>query len=305
MFLLMLAAALPGLYWEQGPETTGALKTAGIECIQVAPTRADAWKRAGYCAIGADLSSYEKLARPGVEYRPDVASATRAPWVTSNGWRLLRGGAKPVYYDAGKGGAALCVAEASAYGATVLVRVDPGDLDLFGAMLRFLKRMDAPALPVQSNIGFIDDGSPEAGEVMNLFTRRNMLFRIVAAPDANLDLNVRLGAPEYPRGAAANPSEFASMVRRKLTDEKRLLRIYGSDVVIARLTGDRSQARLHLLNYGGKTVEGLRVRLLGEYRNAKLSMPAGDAKVSDLVAAGGSTEFTIPTLDTYAIIDLR
>src|SRR5260370_35648143 len=111
-------------------------------------------------------------------------------------------------------------------------------------MLGFPKRIEAVSLPVQANIGFLDDGSPEAGEVMNLFTRRNLLFRIVPAPDAHLDLNVRLGAPDYPRAAAANPSEFASMVRRKLTDEKRLLRIYGSDFGIGRLTGDRAQTRL-------------------------------------------------------------
>lgn len=305
MFLLMLAVALPGLYWEQGPETAGALKTAGIECVQAPAAKLDAWKAAGFCATAADLSSYQKLAQPGVEYRPDVASATRAPWVISNAWRLLRAGAKPVYYDAGKGRAALCAAEANAYGATVLVRVDPADLDMFGAMLRFLKRTDAPALPVRANIGFIDDGSPEAGEVMNLFTRRNLLFRIVPAPDPTLDLNVRLGAPDYPPAAAANPSEFASMVRRKLTDDKRLLRIYGSDVVIGRLTGDQSKARLRLLNYGVRPVEGLRVRLLGEYKSASLSMPASEAKVSDLVASGGATEFTIASLDTYAIIDLR
>ena len=105
-----------------------------------------------------------------------------------------------------------------------------------------------------------------------------------------LNLNIQLGAPEYPRSAAANPSEFASMIRRKLTDEKRLVRIYGSDVVIARLTGDSSHARLHLLNYGSKTVEGLRVRLLGVYKSAKLSAPGGDAAVSDLVAADGLVE---------------
>jgi hypothetical protein len=305
MFLPILAFALPGLFWEQGPETAEALKKSGIECVQVAPAKLDTWKRAGFCATAADLSSYEKLAQPGVEYRPDVASATRAPWVISNAWRLLRAGAKPVYYAAGKGHAELCAAEAFAYGASALVRIDPADVDRFGAMLRFLKRMDAAALPVQANIGFMDDGSPEAGEVMNLFTRRNLLFRIVAAPDPRLDLNIQLGAPEYARSAAANPSEFASMVRRKLTDDKRLLRIYGSDVVIGRLTGDGSQARLHVLNYGGKTVEGLRVRLLGHYPNAKLSAPGSDAMVSDLAAAGGTTEFSIPALDTYAIVDLR
>jgi hypothetical protein len=305
MFLLMLAAALPGLFWEQGPETAEAVKKAGIECIHVAPAKLDAWKSSGFCATPADLSSYEKLAQPGVEYRPDVASATRAPWVISNAWRLLRAGAKPVYYDAGKGRADLCAAEAFGYGASALVRVEPADLERFGAMLRFLKRMDAPPLPIQANIGFTDDGSPEAGEVVNLFTRRNLLFKIVSAPDSRLDLNIRLGAPEYPRSAASNPSEFASMVRRKLTDEKRLLRVYGSDVVIARLTGDGSQARLHLLNYGGKMVEGLRVRLRGRYTNAKLSSPGSNAPVSDLTAADGATEFSIPALDTYAIVDLR
>jgi hypothetical protein len=305
MFLLTLAVALPGLFWDQGPETTEALKKSGIECVQVAPPKLEAWKRAGFCATAADLSSYQKLTQPGVEYRPDVASATRAPWVISNAWRLLRAGAKPVYYAASKGNAELCAAEAFAYGASALVRINPDDLDRFGAMLRFLKRVDAPVLPTQANIGFIDDGSPEAGEVMNLFTRRNLLFRIVSASDPSLDLSIRLGTADYPRSAAANPSEFASMVRRKLTDEKRLLRIYGSDVVIAHLTGDSSHARLHVLNYGGKPVEGLRVRLLGHYKNAKLSAPGGDAAVSDLVAAGDAVEFSIPELDTYAIIDLR
>jgi hypothetical protein len=305
MFLLMLAVALPGLFWDQGPNTAEALKKSGIECVQVAPATAEAWKRSGFCAAAADLSSYQKLTQPGVEYRPDVASSTRAPWVISNAWRLLRAGAKPVYYPAAKGHADLCAAEAFAYGAAALVRIDPADLDLFAAMLRFLKHMDAPPLPAQANIGFIDDGSPEAGEVMNLLTRRNLLFRIVSAPDPSLDLNIRLGAPDYPRSAAANPSEFASMVRRKLTDEKRLLRIYGSDVVIARLTADSSHARLHLLNYGGKTVEGLRVRVLGHYKTAKLSAPGGDASVSDFAPAADAVEFSIPELGAYAIIDLR
>jgi hypothetical protein len=112
--------------------------------------------------------------------------------VISNAWRLLRAGVKPVYYPACKGHADLCAAEAFAYGASALVRIDPADLEQFGAILRFLKRMDAPTLPAQANIGFIDDGSPEAGEVMNLFTRRNLLFRIVSAPDPSLDLNIRL-----------------------------------------------------------------------------------------------------------------
>src|SRR5260370_42028878 len=102
-------------------------------------------------------------------------------------------------------------------------------------MLGFPKRIEAVSLPVQANIGFLDDGSPEAGEVMNLFIRRNLLFRIVAAPDTRLDLNVRLGSPVYPRAAASNPSEFPAMVRPELSGQHRLRRVYGSDVELRRL----------------------------------------------------------------------
>ncbi len=301
----MVAAALPGLYWEQGPETAPQLKAAGVECIAVPMAKAEAWKRAGFCATAADLSSYEKLAQRGVEYRPDVASASRAPWVISNGWRLLRSGGKPVYYDAAEGRAPLCVAEAFAYGATALVRAVPAELSAAGAMLSFLKRMDAAGMEPRANIGFIDDGSPAAGEVMNLLIRRNLLFRIVPAPDPSLDLNVRLGTPEYPRGAAANPSEFAATIRRKVTDDKRLLRVYGSEVVVARLTADKSRARVQLLNYSGKTIEGLRVRVLGVYKSATISASEAVPDLSDFSAADGATEFSVPALGPYAIVDLR
>jgi hypothetical protein len=301
----MVAAVLPGLYWEQGPETAPELKAAGIECIAVPAAKVEVWKRAGFCATAADVSGYEKLAQPGVEYRPDVASATRAPWVISNGWRLLRAGGKPVYYDAAKGRAQLCLAEAFAYGATALVRAVPADLNAAGAMLSFIRRMDPAGFEPRANIGFIDDGSPEAGEVMNLLIRRNLLFRIVPAPDPSLDLNVRLGAPEYPRAAAANPSEFAAVIRRKLTDEKRLLRVYGSEVVVARLMGEKSRARVQLLNYGGKTVEGLRVRVLGTYKSARLYAPGPAPELSDFTAADGATEFSVPALGPYAIVDLQ
>jgi hypothetical protein len=305
MFVWMLAAALPGLFWEQGPQTASALKTAGIECVHVAPAQADSWKAAGACATTADLAGYIKLPQPGVEFRPDVATATRAPWVNSNGWRLARAAGKPVFYNAAKGQPDLCAAEAFAYDTQALVRVDAADLERFASMLRFLKGVDSPALPPRANIGFVDDGSAEAGEVINLMTRRNLLFRIVTAPDPRLDLNVRIGAPEYPRAAASNPSEFVAMIRQKLTDSKRLLRIYGSEVVIGRLTGDGSRARLHLLNYGGKKVEGLRVRLLGVYKNVQISTLGGAGSIGDLVAADGATEFSLPTLDAYAIVDLR
>src|SRR6266481_2483186 len=192
----MLAAALPGLYWERGPETAPKLKGSGIECVHV-PVVTDAWKNSGFCATATDLATYQKLPEPGVDFRPDVARASSAPWVNSNGWRLLRAAGRPVYYDAVKGQPELCAAEAFAYGAEALVRVDPAGLERFASMLRFLKTVDAPPLPPRANIGFVDDGSADGGEVMNLLTRRNLLFRIVTAPDPHLDLNVQLGSPEY------------------------------------------------------------------------------------------------------------
>ena len=80
--------------------------------------------------------------------------------------------------------------------------------------------------------------SPLMGEVLNLLTRRNLLYTVVPAPDRALDLTVQLGTPDFPMEAAANPSEFAARVRAKLGDDKRLVRLYGTSTVIARLTGD-------------------------------------------------------------------
>ncbi len=302
--LLLLAAAIPGIYWDQSPETAPALKAAGVECVVVSPAKLQSWKSAGSCATAANLSEYENLPAPGVEYRPDVASATTAPWVISNGARLLRGTGKPVYYPAAKNGAALAAAESSVYGIQALVGATPADLVTLGPMLQFLHHSEAKPLPIRADIGFEDDGTPECLEVMNLLIRRNLLFRVVKTPDSSLSLNVRLGDPDFPRSAAVNPSEFAARVRQKLTDAKRSLRLYGSEVVIARLTGDESQARLHLLNYSPRNVEGLRVRIRGVYRSAKLSAPGATPSITDFQSTAGAAEFSLPLLEKYAIIDL-
>jgi len=46
-------------------------------------------------------------------------------------------------------------------------------------------------------------------DVLNMLTRRNLLYRIVPAPDRKLDVTVQLGTRDFPREAASNPSEFA------------------------------------------------------------------------------------------------
>jgi hypothetical protein len=141
--------------------------------------------------------------------------------------------------------------------------------------------------------------------VMNLLSRRNLLFRPVAAPSPRLRLNVRLGTKEFPRAAAANPSDFALAVRRRLTDGRRALRIYGSETVIARLTSDGPRVRLHLLNYSGREIEGLRIRLRGSYAKGAATVAGiGRVALEDHAAAGGATEFTITRIGPYAVVDL-
>jgi len=106
--------------------------------------------------------------------------------------------------------------------------------------------------------------------------------------------------------ADANPYEFAMQIRRQLTDAKRLVRIYGSNVVLARLTGDPAQARLHLLNYGKAVIKGLRVRVLGSYPQGQLAAYAHPrAALEDYSVKDGATEFTISEMGAYAVADLR
>ena len=115
----------------------------------------------------------------------------------------------------------------------------------------------------------VDDGSAVTGEVMNLLARRNLLFQVVQTPSAAIsgqhpDRHARIPAKE-----AADPSAFAQKIRRQLTDERRALRIYGSEVVIGRLTADAGRARLHLINYGGREIEGLRIRAARRLRRRR------------------------------------
>jgi hypothetical protein len=142
--------------------------------------------------------------------------------------------------------------------------------------------------------------------VMNLLARRNLLFEIEKAPSTRHRINVAIGSTQYPQQDAADPSAFAQKIRTQLTDEQRSLRIYGSEVVIARLTSDGKRARLHLINYGGRDIEGLRVRVRGPYQSGDAYVAgAGKVGLQDAVVADGAIEFSLPKLAAYAVVDLR
>jgi Carbohydrate family 9 binding domain-like len=115
---------------------------------------------------------------------------------------------------------------------------------------------------------------------------------VVNAPNASLELTVKPTAAD-----AGNPSEFAARVREKLTDDKRLVRIYGSYNVLARLEGDGKRARLHLLNYGRQPAREVRVRVLGKWVSAS-------PREKDVEPTGDAIEFTVPDFETYVAVDL-
>ena len=263
---------------------------------------------------GAEAAAFQQVPNPGVRVLPNVARATNLPWVDSNGWRFQRGIRKANYAQLPAGSAPLAAAEAFTFNVDAILNPDPVDVDELGRMLRFLKSLDQPRLPVLANIGVVDDHSQPMSEVLNMLTRRNLLYRVVSAPDRTLDLTVQLGTPDFPREAAANPSEFAARVRAKLGDDKRLVRLYGTSTVIAHLTGDGTRARLYLLGYGGNRrqqtagQQAARVRLLGRYRPARFSAygdaQAGDATLTDLRNPGNATEFWVPDFNICAIVDL-
>jgi hypothetical protein len=306
---IAVLAALPCVYWTQGADSRAALDAAGIVRICVPPELADAWRAAGVTvtAIAApDLAARDTLAVPGVAPRAGIASPTRSPWINANGWRFLRKPDGKYLYEVRAGKAALAAAEAFAYGADAVLTIDRADLAAAGAMLKFLEGLPSADLPPIADLAVVDDGSAVTGEVMNLLARRNLLFQVVKTPASPLPLTIAIGSTEYPASEAADPSAFAQKVRRQLTDERRSLRVFGSEVVICRLTGTGTQARLHLLNYGGREIEGLRIRVRGAYAAGEAHVAgAGRLPLTDHVVADGATEFSLPRLAAYAVVDLR
>ncbi len=307
--LVIALASLPCVYWTQGIESRPRLQAAAITRICVSPDQVEGWRDTGIDATpvtDAELTAREALPVPGIAAHADVASPTRAPWIVANGWRVQRQPSAKYVYEAPAGTGALVTAEAFAYGADAVLKIDPADLEAVGSMLAFVRGLPAADYPTIADLAVVDDGSGATGEVMNLLARRNLLFEIVKGPSPRYRLTVALGSRDYPVEDAADPSAFALKVRRQLTDDQRTLRIFGSETVIARLTGDGQRVRLHLLNYAGREIEGLRIRLRGAYRDGTAYVPgAGAVTLQDFVVADGATEFSLPVLTTYAVVDLR
>jgi hypothetical protein len=304
--LLVLLAALPALYWPEPVATASALRDAGIERLLVPPEQLEAWTKAGFSATAtsaAELEAREKLPTPGLQGQVALASATRTPYVVANGWRFARKAGGKYVYDAPVGRAVLAAAEAFAYGADAVLKIQRADLCDLGGLLAFLSAVPPPDLPAVADIVVVDDGSAVVSEVMNLLARRNLLFRPAAKPPGKGMFAVDLASREFPRAEAADPSAFAQKVRRALGDERRSLRLYGSEVVIGRLTGDGSRARLDLVNYGGRDIVGLRVRVRGRYVPTEAFVAGqGPVPVEEPMVTDEATEFTVPRMGASAVV---
>ena len=235
---------------------------------------------------------------PKVNYRPNVAMATSSPWIDNNAWRFVRNPGAVYCVDAPGKSAALAAAEVFAFRVTAYIK-GAADTGLFGRMLEFLKSLPELSGPPVVDAGIVDDGSTATGELMNLMMRRNLLFQAEKAPDARLAVNVtHIENPD--------PSKEAYAVRQKIGDDKRSVRVYGSEVVIARLNGNATRMRVHLLNYAGRPVNGLRVRVKGAFAQAEphvFGIP--DAQIVDWTRDANGVEFTLATLNEYAAIDLK
>jgi len=247
--------------------------------------------------------------------RSNEAQATTAPWIEANAWRFQRGLKKANYDKLPAGSAVPAAAEAFAFNVDAILTPDPADVPELTKFLGFLKSQEHDYLPAMANIGVVDNKSPEMDEVLNMLTRRNLLYRVVNAPDRRLDLNVQVGSKDFPSAWAQDPSDFAARVRAKLGDDRRLVRLYGTNVVIAHLTGDRNRARLYLLSYarggrgqgGGGGSPSIRVRVLGQYQPVKFAGfgVAAGASLTDIENPRNTTEFSVPLFNTLAIIDLE
>lgn len=305
--LLLLAAALPTLVWDAAVDTAPALRDAGITHIAVPAVQMKAWEGVkGITVEGADLAGTVKLDPPAVDYRANRGGATSAPWITANGWQFLRKPDGRFYYDTPGAKAALAAAEAYCYRGKALIRTDTAGLKPLAAMLEFLRSLPEENAPPVADIGFVDDGSENSGEVLNLMTRGNLLYRVISKPASDLKVTVKIGTPEYSEKDAENPATIAHLARTNLTDDRRSLRIYGSQVVLGHLTGAGGRMRVYLINYDpNRKVNGIRVRVLGRFeKHALASAGSPGEELTDFTALPDATEFTLPELKSFAVIDL-
>jgi hypothetical protein len=290
-----------------------AVDTAGRGVFFVTPPGADlvTAQVARPAPPDPTTDGYQTVPAPGIRNVQNEAMATSVPWVDSNGWRFAAGLTKAHYGTLPAGSAPLAAAEAFTFDVAAVLNPAPADLAELGRIIRFLAAQVAAPMPARANVGVLSSDSPLFPEVLNMLTRRNLLYRVVTAPDPTLDLAVQLGTDQFPMTAARDPSAFAARVREALGDDRRLVRIYGANTVIARLLGTETRGRLVLLNYSRTrnqyTAQDVRVRVRGRVQPVSVAAYGAltGAQLEDVALQPDAVEFTLPNFTTIAIVDLE
>ncbi len=302
--MILALLVIPALLWDAGPQTAPALEKAGIREIATTGDAA-AWSSTRIRARHVDAAALVKLDSPGVDYQLGRAGATAAPWIISNLWQMIRDRSRSCLYEVTGNAIPLAVAESQTAGVQAFLRVKQDDLETFGRAVAFARDHDAPSLRPRANFGLVDNRSDDIAEVMNLLARRNLLYEPVAKASDFSGPVVEIGKGDYTADRAADPYAFAALVRSKIGDQKRLVRVYGSETTLARLSGDNQRSRLYLIQYGRNPVSGLRVRVLGKFNRAVIaSLGSKVMPAEDVVADDTGIEFSIPELRSYAVVDL-
>ncbi|MCC6366894.1 MAG: hypothetical protein IT165_25515 [Bryobacterales bacterium] len=249
---------------------------------------------------GSEPAGLVKVPAPGVRYRMNMAMATSAPWVDSNIWRYRRDPKGKYFCDVRGKSVQLAAVEAYSQGVDLSLQTTPEQKEDYDAVLEFLKTVpEGPDKPWADARIASDDGSPQAGEALNLLARRNIFYTTQAGshgPALRLDSKI------------TNAYEYMQDVREKIGDDKRILRIFGSELTIATPTRDGKHIRLQLVNYSNRPVETLRIRIQGHYTEKNIHarvFKVAEPHLSEFVHEGNYTEFTLEELPLYAVLDFN
>jgi hypothetical protein len=247
---------------------------------------------------GGDPAGYKRIPPPGVRYRMNMATATSSPWIDSNLWRYRRN-PEVKYLSATKGkSVTLTTAEAAALRANVALEIAPEQKADYDRITAWLAKLPSGPTTPWTNFNVSDDGSAMAGEVQLLMARRNLLYKITPPKQAQFQLS----------SAIKNPYEYVLDTRDQFGDDKRVLRLFGSELTMAELAREGKRIRLHLINYGSRPVEALRIRIAGRFTEKQVKAHVFDDDAPELrefTFENGFTEFTLGKLPVYAVLDFE
>ncbi len=183
MICFVLAVLIPGLYREQVPEKVDAIKRAGITRVYSPAAHVGAWK-----AAGIDTLDSTALAQFTVRSCSDGENGSHGCVSDSHSMHQREWLAVPARLETRV--LQESASRVSRYGRGGIIRVrrrpvlqpSAKDLDDLLEMVAFLGNVQGEPMPAMANLGVLDDGSPLLGEVMNLLSRRNLLYRVVPKP---------------------------------------------------------------------------------------------------------------------------